>query len=447
MALKAASARAHTEPASVSSPPKTRLSESGAVLANIGSVGVIGIAGFALNLGLARAYGLAGLGVFSQALTLFLILGQACAGGFAFSTLHHFSTVGPASPGARSYLLAMAIPVASFGGIIATVLWLFADVIGSIFGSDSVTAILPSVGVATLLFGLNKVGGMALNGMGHLKAFAFTQALRLPLMLASLIVLVWQGAPLEDIGWIFVASEVILLGMVICLLIGFTPRTPLSFRKIITVVHTESHRGWRGFMIGLLADTNAKLDILVLSVFLSDRLVGIYAFGALFAEGLRMLVAAVQNVINPSLTGIVARRDQRGLDHIRRQLALLGRPALLLAAGLGALFMLMIAPDLMKVDDNRNSTLIFAVIALGTITAAPAIALNQIFSQSGAPLLQTSFYAALAVTNLILNLAMVPWLGMIGAALATAFVEVMQWVLLDRLLRRHLGLRLLGRTS
>ena len=418
------------------------LFDGGAVIANIGSVGVIGIAGFALNLCMARFYGLEGLGVFSQALAIFLILGQACAGGFAFSTLHHFSNVGPRSPDARFHILGATLPVALVGTMIAFALWLFADGIGWILGSETVAAILPLVGIATLLFGLNKVGGMALNGMGHLKAFALTQAIRLPLMLTALFVLVWREAPLQNIGWIFVTSELILLVIIIGFLVGWTPSTSFSFQKIASVMQRESHRGWRGFMIGLLADINTRVDILVLSVFLSDRLVGIYAFGALMAEGVRMLPTALQNVVNPKLPSLIADRSREGLADLYRRLARYGRPVLLLAAAFGIVFILLIAPGLMNFDDNRQSALVFTVIALGIVAAAPAIALDQIFSQAGAPGLQVRFFGLLVGANLALNLALVPLLGMVGAALATATVEGLRRSLLNRLLTRHLGLPL-----
>lgn len=420
------------------------LFDGGAVIANVGSIGVIGIAGFALNLCVARFYGLEGLGVFSQALAIFLILGQACAGGFAFSTLHHFSHVGPKSPDARDHILGSTLPVVLVGGMIALILWLFADGIGWVFGSETVAAILPLVGIATLLFGLNKVGGMALNGMGHLKAFALTQAIRLPLMLMALLVLVWWEAPLQNIGWIFVTSELILLLIIIGFLMGWTPTTSFSFRKIMAVVQRESHRGWRGFMIGLLADINTRVDILVLSVFLTDRLVGIYAFGALMAEGVRMLPTALQNVVNPRLPSLIAGKSREGLTDLYRRLARYGRPVLLLAAAFGIVFILLIAPGLMNIDDNRQSALVFTVIALGIVAAAPAIALDQIFSQAGAPGLQVRFFGMLVGANLALNLALVPVLGMVGAALATASVEGLRWSLLNRLLGRHLGLHLWG---
>ena len=423
------------------------LFDGGAVIANIGSVGVIGIAGFALNLCMARFYGLEGLGVFSQALAIFLILGQACAGGFAFSTLHHFSNVGPQSPDARFYILGATLPVGLVGGMIAFFLWLFADTIGWVLGSETVAAILPLVGIATLLFGLNKVGGMALNGMGHLKAFALTQAIRLPLMLTALFLLVWEDAPLQSIGWIFVTSELILLAIIIGFLAGWTPSTSLSFEKIIAVVQRESHRGWRGFMIGLLADVNTRVDILVLSVFLSDRLVGIYAFGALMAEGIRMLPTALQNVINPRLPSLIAGKSREGLADLYRRLARYGRPVLLLAATFGIVFILLIAPGLMNIDDNRQSALVFAVIALGIVAAAPAIALDQIFSQAGSPGLQARFFGMLVGANLALNLALVPVLGMVGAAVATAAVEGLRWRLLNRLTGRHLGLHLWASAS
>ena len=403
---------------------------------------MIGAAGLCLNIGVARVYGLEGLGLFSLALAMFLILGQLSAGGFAFSALYHFSRDGADHPDRRSYLLAMATPVFMTGAAMAFILWLTADFASSIFRNDGIALILPFVGLAALFFGLNKVFFMALNGMGRLKAFALLQGLRMPLMLLALVLLAWSGEPVTSLGWVFIASEAFLLVLAISMFVAFTGASRFDLRRAFSIFQKEGRRGWRGFLIGLLADVNTRVDILVLSVFLSDRLVGIYAFGALMAEGVKMLPAAVQNVINPRLALLVAAKDQSGLSDLYRSLARYGRQAVLALTGIGIIFILVIAPDLMNVSDNRQSALVFTLIALGMVAAAPALALDLILSQAGAPGLQARFFGLLVGANFALNLVLVPVLGLVGAALATAAVEGLRWGLLNHTLGRHFDLHL-----
>lgn len=423
------------------------LTVDAALITNLASVGSIGVAGILLNIGVARIYGLDGLGVFSLALTIFLILGQLAAGGFAFSTLYHFSTQGPDHPDRRAYLLAMATPVFATGALGALGLWLAADLAAMIFRNERIALILPLVGLATLFFGLNKVVFMALNGMGHLKAFALLQGARLPLMLFALIGLVSTGQPVTALGWLFVASEVTLFLLASAVFILVTAGSRFDLQTALSIFRGEGAQGWRGFLIGLLADVNTRVDILVLSVFLTDRLVGVYAFGALLVDGLRMVPAAVQNVINPRLALLIAGRDQEGLIDLYRRLARYGRPVVFLLAAACLMFILEVAPGLMNVADNRQSALVFTAIALGLVAASPAIALDLTFSQAGAPGLQTRFFGLLVSTNLALNIMLVPWLGLIGAALATAFVDVLRWGLLHQMSCRHLGLRFLRKPS
>ena len=242
------------------------ISDPATLLANLGSVTALALAGVVLNLAVGRLYGFEGLGVFSQALIFFLILGQVAAGGFAFAALHHFSRYGAEVARERSYVLAVCLPVALIGVLIALGLWQGADLIGAVLGSEALAACLPAVGLAVFLFGLNKVLIYALNGMSHLKTFALLQGLRMPFMLAAFVYLALSGAQTERFGWIFVASETLLFMLSLGFAWCYTPRETVRVPQIISMLRETGRRGWHGAFIGLLSDVNSKIDVLVLGM-------------------------------------------------------------------------------------------------------------------------------------------------------------------------------------
>lgn len=415
------------------------ISDPATLLANFGSVTALALAGVVLNLAVGRIYGFEGLGVFSQALIFFLILGQVAAGGFAFAALHHFSVHGARAVQARAYLLAVSAPVALLGTVIALGLWQGAGLIGDLLGSAPLAACLPAVGLAVFLFALNKIGINALNGMSHLKTYALLQGLRMPLMLGAFVILASSGGTNADFGWIFVLSEAVIFCLLIGFLLRYTSGEPLRIARIIALMRETSGRGWRGALIGLLADVNSKVDVLVLGLLLPDKVVGIYALGAMFADGLRMVLAAIQSIVNPRIATYIEAGDKAAFDALWRNLARIVRP---LAAGItlcAVLFMIYLVPSILGADDIETSTLVFVIIALASTLVAPAVILNQAFTQGNAPGLQTKFLAVLAGLNLGLNLALIPFFGPVGAAVATAIAEVMQLVLLLRWLPRVLG--------
>jgi Na+-driven multidrug efflux pump len=57
----------------------------------------------------------------------------------------------------------------------------------------------------------------------------------------------------------------------------------------------------------------------------------------------------------------------------------------------------------------------------------------MIFNQVGQPGHQTLFLTMFFLTNIILNLLLIPYFGMVGSAIATALACVLQIVYLKRL--------------
>jgi O-antigen/teichoic acid export membrane protein len=414
------------------------ISDPATLLAHLASVTALALAGVVLNLAVGRVYGFEGLGVFSQAMIFFLLLGQVAAGCLAFAALHHFSVHGAHAKQARAYFIALGIPVALIGAVIGIGLWQGAGMFGALLGSEPLAACLPAVGLAVGLFALNKVLIYALNGMSHFKTFALLQGLRMPLMLAAFFYLVSQDAPSGHFGWIFVTSEIVLF----CLSLGFvwryTKAEPLRVQAIKFLIYDVGGKGWRGAFIGLLSDVNSKIDVLVLGLLVSDTIVGVYALGAMFADGLRMVLAAIQNIVNPRIAGYVETSNTSAFDALWRDLARIARPLAGAITLCAALFMLYLAPIILGADDIGTSTLVFVTIALATTLAAPALILNQVFTQGDAPHLQTRFLALLAGLNLGLNLALVPLFGPLGAAIGTAVAELAQLALLLRWLPKIL---------
>lgn len=406
--------------------------ELGAFVANLSSMATLAVAGAVLNLVVGHYYGFEGLGAFSQALLFFLVLGQVSAGGFAFAALYRLSLRDTAPSQVRGYFVAMCLPVALIGGLQAWLMWHGGAWVGALLGSEALAEILPAVGLGAWLFGLNKVGASALNGLSHLKTYALVQGLRMPLMLLALLWLVWRDAALTAMGWLFVASEALIALSFALGLPRLLPPGPVSLAQIWRILSVDGARCWRGSLIGLASDLNTKVDLLVLSLLASDTVVGIYALGGMFADGLRMVHAAVQNLVNPRVAGLITSGQRAAFDALFHDLTRLG-PALsaLVLAG-GALVMVTVAPAVFGAEDTETSLWVFLVVGASLLLASPAIILNNCFTQNGQPGLQTAYFAVVAAINLVLNLLLIPPYGPLGAAIATAVAELAQLFLLRR---------------
>ena len=79
---------------------------------------------------------------------------------------------------------------------------------------------------------------------------------------------------------------------------------------------------------------------------------------------------------------------------------------------------------------------IYAILALGIAASSGHQPFLMLFSQLGRPGTQTLFIAGVFLSNVLLNLALIPWLGLYGAALATALSFLVLAGLLTWLARR-----------
>jgi len=181
--------------------------------------------------------------------------------------------------------------------------------------------------------------------------------------------------------------------------------------------------------------------VLVLGIFTSDAAVGIYSFAAFFVEGLLQLPIVARRLVDPVLTRLAAQNDVQG----RADLLLKGR-------NLGALFVAVIgagmaftypwyASWLGNSEIAAASWPVFLLLMAGACLFAAYATFGGIFSQTGMPLVQTWLNLAILVTNLSLNMALVPLWGVIGAAIATSLSFAVGTVYLRFLVFRYFSVR------
>jgi len=67
---------------------------------------------------------------------------------------------------------------------------------------------------------------------------------------------------------------------------------------------------------------------------------------------------------------------------------------------------------------------------------------QMLLNQVGSPGYQTLFFASIFVTNVALNMLMIPIIGMLGAAIATSVSVSVQVLYLKVLVRRVVGINI-----
>ena len=410
------------------------------LLWNYGSLGLLALGGILSNLIIAGVYGAAVLGVFNQVYAAYVMASQLAAGGIQYSVLRkvaegaeNLQEVGRASWSAVGSVLLLSLPVAAL-------VFFLADSLGALLNSPAVGETMVLAAPGLVFFSLNKVLLGILNGLRRMRVFAVGQALRSALSLAYVAAIASLGIPGRWLGATFTFAE---LGLAMVLLALVVRRIPLQ-RTALSLELMKGHIlfGFKGFMSGVMLETNARVDVIMLGVFLNDRLVGLYAFAAVLAEGFYNLLGVVRNNTNPLLVRLVKEQNREELMSLVRPLR---RFVYASTAGISLVLLGVYRPAIYLLSDSSeflNSFSILAILVGGILFCSGYVPFDFILLQADQPGYHTLLAALNLGTNIVLNVLLIPHYGIYGAAMGTASALILSVFYLNWLVRRRLSFSL-----
>ena len=172
-------------------------------------------------------------------------------------------------------------------------------------------------------------------------------------------------------------------------------------------------------------DLYLKIDLIILSVFVSDYYVGIYSFSGFFLEGIKQLGTIYRTFLNPHITRVfhvsnVLFKKKFLKSHVVKSYVYLGFT--------GILF-LVFFPFLYNLTGGQEFKLTYTILIIlifGFIAQSGIEPFMQIFNQIGLPLKQSKFLLCVSTTCVMFNLLLVPYFGVYGAAFGTFFTFLFQ---------------------
>lgn len=404
---------------------------------NLGSVAVLAVCGFALNIVIGRFYGAAVFGVFSQVLAVYYIFSQLAVGGFVFSTLNFTASHGEDREAVRRIIASALWLTAGLASVVCGAAFFMAGWIGRLFASDGIRQGLLWVLPGLWCFALNKVLLMALNGLRHMRAYAVFTALRYALMLGSVVGLTLAGADAGMLPLCLALGEIVLLP----LLAGYLFRLhPPAFQGLRPWFGRHLHFGGYAFFSGLLMDVNLKVDVILLGYFLSDRVVGVYNFAAMLAiEGLYQIVVVVQMNMNPLLSRLKKENLLGELRRYVRRAMMILSPALAVVSCVIAWLYPMLTLWLTGSRDFVPGRLYFMVLMAGIVIGSSHLPFLFVLNQWGHPGWFTLFLLAIVTTNFFCNWLLIPLWGALGSALGTGLTYALTGIELTLFLKLSTG--------
>ena len=410
------------------------------LLWNFGSYAFLAASGILMNLIIAHQYGAKVLGVFNQVFAAYVIASQLAVGGIHYSVLKQVAEKAHDPEGISRASWSAILAVLIVGLPVAGLVFLLSRAIGATLGSPAVGETMALAAPGLAFFSLNKVLLGILNGLHRMRAFAVGQALRYLLMIAFVVVVSLLGLPEAWLGAIFTLAEVILtIGLLVVVAVAVPPVWGGVDRGLLK---THISFGFKGFMSGAMLESNVRVDVVMLGLFLSDRSVGIYAFAAMLAEGFYNLLGVVRNKVNPVLVQMLKEERFDDILAMVRRLRLYVYGA---AAGSALLLLGIYRPAVhlfLGTGDFLQSWSVLVILLGGIIFCSGYVPFDFILLQAGQPGYHTLLAGMNLLSNILFNALLIPHLGIYGAALGTAVAFSLSVFYLKWMVRWRLSLRL-----
>lgn len=383
---------------------------------NYGSVVILSASGFLLNFLIVYFYDAAALGVFNRAYAWYCVFSQVAVWGVHMSVMKLIPEYKDDSEERELIMSSALIGVFLFSAFCVVIIeaalpWIVVDNRNLLI---SMQIVMPGL----VFFSLNKVLINYLNGLSDMKAFSFFRSLRYVVIVVTIFVL---GILQYDSTWIsFSFTEAEIVVFVCCVL--YLAHKKLFIKKI-SLKYLEQHIRFGTYILmsNMVTEINTKVDIICLGFMVKDDyLIGIYSFAVLFTEGFYQLYFVVRRSINPKITVCyVGGEFQNGIGQINRKLKkylrLLSPLALAaLIAGYCVLCFFLRQPDYIV------GLKFLIIICLAIMITGRKIIFGNIFAQTGFPLRESVINTMTVVSNFTLNIVLIYFFGLSGAAVATA---------------------------
>lgn len=231
-------------------------------------------------------------------------------------------------------------------------------------------------------------------------------------------------------------SYVVSAGVGMCMAIIMLRK---EFKKIISTFDMDLVKpilitAWPLAVWGLLGPLMLNVDVILLGYLRSASEIGLYAAGQKIVQTLYTLPGIVAASTFPTLSRLHGQQDETRIKTItEKTLATIFFAAVPIVIG----GIILANPLLVFVygDQYHNATHTFQILIITILFTFPSTLLNNLIFIHDKQKKLTLFATIAALANIILNVALVPSLGIKGAAIATLFVQAIYGLLMLRLAR------------
>jgi len=372
--------------------------------------------GFVISVALGRYLGAGDLGLYRMASTIYGIATLVAAMGIPAAMIKYVAEFKDDRT-KFNQIVSSGVITSLFLGIGFVALFYFSSgIFTGIFDMPGLSGLLK---ILSPVFPFALVGGALLgllNGLREMKKYAAATIIQSVLMVIVTVALIYWG-----FGVAGAVIGIILSSVGSCIFLIWICR---EYFNITLEGYTQTTRKLLGFgsqIFGANAINmiNYQADIVLVGYFLTATDVGYYAVAVSLSRFLWLIPQAIQQITYPATSEYWAKNNHSALQTIIDK-SMKYTTCVLLPIGLGVGFFAKDIITMLFGGEFGYSVLPLRILIIGTvINGAMQRPVGSILYSIGMPGLNLKIFASAAMTNIILNLMLMPYLGIAGAAIAT----------------------------
>lgn len=386
----------------------------------------------------ARYLGPDGLGLFSMVTMIAGIIVLIAGMGIDIAVVKYVAEYKNDKNRLHAVFSSAFITVAIFGVAASIVLFVLSDKFASIFDMSSLSPLLK---IYAFVFPFSLTYGIilgVLNGLREMKYYSIIKTLYGILMFLFILTFLFLGFGVEGavIGaMLALIVATLIAGIIIKKFVHFTISDYRKNTKMLTSF------GSRLVGVNMIGQIYHYIDILMIGYFLTSTDVGYYAVAMSLSRFFWLVPGAMATVAYPTISECWAKNDIQAINKLVDK-ATKYSACILVFAGMSVIFFAKDIITFLFTSEFLPAVLPLTILIIGTVTSGILKSVGGIFASVGKVNVVLKISAIGAVVDIILNIALIPTYGIIGAATATTAAYVLNVIITIYFLRKVLAIKL-----
>ncbi|RJS49576.1 MAG: hypothetical protein CIT03_01935 [Methanobacterium sp.] len=399
---------------------------------------------FFINLLLGRFLGPSDLGIYTMTYTIFTIASLIGGIGIPVAIVKYVAECKEKKE-FKSLIYCSIINSVFFGVFVGIALFFLSSHLSNLFNMPELDYLIKIVSFLIPIYVLNTTFSGILNGLQKIKHYSIVIILRSVTLVFFTLIFVILGWGITGAVISILLSEI---GAFIFLIV-YLYNKKLFFMSKSYLLSEEYYKttkmliifGFQLFITGAIYYLNTYTDILLVGYFLTDNDLGIYGIALTLSKSFIVISGPLSTISYPLISEYKAKGLYISIEHLITKLI---RYSLIILSVLGVLLVLFSNYFIISLldPDFLDAIIPIAILTIGMISFGTVSSVGMSFSSIGRPDIALKMNFICAILNFCLNLILIPYFGIVGAAIGTSTSFTVLTVLCFYSLNRILNVKI-----